>query len=121
MGRLIITATVLLASMVASAAEPGRGHSIDLREPHALERLQKENPAHFARIEQIVAGLRQEPQRAEGDWLQVNFDASDVNLSRLLIKTSYPPKQTLQFKLEEVSYTLYVTRSDLLPAVVPAN
>jgi hypothetical protein len=114
-----IVALALLVSMSSSAAAGDR--SIDLRSPQALEQLQRENPAHFAKIEQIVAGLRQEPQRAESDWLQVNFAASAVNLQRDLIKTSYPPKQILSFRLDEVRYTLYVTRRDLTPMVTPAK
>lgn len=121
MARLMVVVAALLASLTALGAEPGRGRSIDLRAPQALQELQRENPAHFARIEQIVEGLRQEPQRAESDWLQVNFDARDVDLSRFLIKTSYPPKQVLSFRLDEVRYTLYVTRKDLTPTVMPAK
>jgi hypothetical protein len=115
----VIIALALLASVPVSAAAEDR--SIDLRSPQALGQLQRENPAHFARIEQIVEGLRQEPQRAESDWLQVNFDARDVDLMRSVIKTSYPPKQVLSFRLDEVRYTLYVTRSDLTPRVMPAK
>jgi hypothetical protein len=121
MTRLIVVVAALLASLTALGADPGRGRSIDLRTPQALEQLQRENPAHFAKIEQIVEGLRREPERAESDWLQVNFDARDVGLSRSLIKTSDPPKQILSFRLDEVRYTLYVTRTDLTPMVMPAK
>ncbi len=115
----VIVALALLASMPFSAAAGDR--SVDLRSSEALAQLQAENPAHFAKIRQILAGLQEQPQRVEGDWLQVNFDASAVNLQRDLIKTSYPPKQLLTFRLDEVRYTLYVSRSDLTPRVMPAK
>jgi hypothetical protein len=115
-----IIALVLLVSLPFSAAAAG-DRSVDLRSPQALAQLQAENPAHFEKIRQILAGLQEEPQRAEGDWLQVNFDARDVDLSRFVIKTSYPPKQVLSFRLDEVRYTLYVTRRDLTPMVMPAK
>ena len=65
-------------------------------------------------IRQILAALQEQPQRAEGDWLQTTFDARDVDLSRLLIKTSHPPRQLLRFTLDDARYTLHVTRSDLV-------
>jgi hypothetical protein len=61
------------------------------------------------------------PQRAQSDWLQVNFDARDVDLSRYLIRTSNPPKQLLQFTLDDVRYTMHVTRSDLTATIEPAQ
>ena len=60
MVRLIVVVAALLASLTALGAEPGRDRSIDLRAPQALQELQRENPEHYARIEQIVEGLRQE-------------------------------------------------------------
>lgn len=86
---------------------------VDLRDGGALERLRVDNPAHYAAIRQILAGLAEQPERAEGDWLQATFDAREVELSRLLLKTSYPPRQRLSFTLDTTRYTLHVVRSDL--------
>ena len=71
-------------------------------------------------IERILAGLAEQPDRAEGDWLQTNFDARDVDLSRLVMKTSYPPRQELRFTLDDTRYVLHLVRSDLAakPAVI---
>jgi hypothetical protein len=105
----LATAALLLGS-VGAAADPA---TVDLRDPAALERLRETNPSHYAAIRQILAGLAEQPERVEGDWLQATFDARDVELSRLLLRTSDPPRQRLSFRLDDTRYTLHVVRSDL--------
>jgi hypothetical protein len=87
--------------------------TVDLRDGAALAQLREANPGHYAAIRQILAGLSEQPARAEGDWLQATFDAQDVELSRLLLKTSHPPRQLLRFTLDDTRYALHVVRSDL--------
>ena len=94
---------------------------VDLRTPHALETLQRTNPAHYAKIQKMLVGLEEQPNRAEGDWLQVNFNAQDVDLARMIVKTSYPPKQVLSFRLDDTRYTMYVERRDMVGEVVPVH
>jgi hypothetical protein len=109
LGALLVTAGGAVADPAATDSR-----SVDLRDPAALAELQRTRPAHFATIRQILAALQEQPQRAEGDWLQTTFDARDVDLSRLLLKTSHPPRQLLRFTLDDTRYTLHVTRSDLV-------
>jgi hypothetical protein len=106
-------AAALLLGSVGAAADPA---PVDLRDPAALERLRETNPSHYAAIRQILAGLAEQPERVEGDWLQATFDARDVELSRLLLRTSDPPRQRLSFRLDDTRYTLHVVRSDLAAA-----
>ena len=76
---LAATLAVFFSSLVFSATPaPEQQRSIDLRGPHALEDLQKSDPAGFEQVTKIIAGLREQPKRAEGDWLQVNFNATCV-------------------------------------------
>ncbi len=116
-------ATMALALFMVTghvlAAEAAPPHSVDLRTPGALEQLQRTNPQHFEKIQRVISGLAEEPKRAEGDWLKVEFDARDVDLSHYLIRTSNPPKQLLHFTLDDTRYTLYVVRSDLGATVQP--
>jgi len=121
MTRFALIVTTLMLSAWALADEQAAPHTVDLRGPHALEHLQRVNPAHFGKIQDIVAALEEQPVRAEGDWLQVNFDARDVDLSRYLLRTSNPPKQLLRFTLDDVRYIMYVTRSDLTAMARPAK
>ena len=113
-GALVLTLGVAVADPAAAA------RTVDLRDAAALADLQRTRPAHYATVRRILADLEQQPDRADGDWLQTNFDARDVELSRLLLKTSYPPRQLLRFTLDDTRYTLHVTRSDLVaqPAVL---
>lgn len=118
-------AVVVVALTISSAAFAGdppiAGRTVDLRAPHALEQLQRTDPARYRRLQEILVGLRERPERAEGDWLQVNFDASDVELSRYLFRTSDPPKQLLRFTLDDVRFVVYLTRVDLHAAVIRAD
>lgn len=101
----------------AHAADLSPLRTVDLRDPGALERLRTTNPHHFAQIRRVLAGLSETPELAEGDWLEVNFDARDVDLSRYVIKTSDPPKQLLRFTLDDVRYVMHVVRDDLTATV----
>ena len=84
-----MAAAALLLGSVGAAADPA---TVDLSDPAALERLREANPSHYAAIRQILAGLAEQPERVEGDWLQATFDARDVELSRLLLRASDPPR-----------------------------
>ena len=112
MFRLSVVVLVLAVSIPVFAGPPSS--FVDLRTPQALENLKRENPAHFEKLRQILAGLEEKPERVESDWLQATFDAQDVDLSRMIVKTSYPPKQLLSFQLEQVRYTMYVVRRDMV-------
>lgn len=114
--RLTLGIVALAGLLVLEAVGPAVAgpETVDLRDAAALERVREENPAHYAAIRQILAGLAEKPERVEGDWLQATFDAREVELSRMLLKTSNPPRQQLSFTLDTTRYTLHVVRSDLV-------
>jgi len=118
MRRLATVVLTLAFSFPGLADAPA---SVDLRTPQALANLKRDNPAHFEKIRQILAGLEENPERVEGDWLQTNFDAQDVDLMRMVVKTSYPPKQLLSFRLEQTRYTLYLVRRDMVGTFQPVR
>ena len=118
MFRHLMVVLALAVSVTAPAQAPG---AIDLRTPQALDHLKRDNPAHYEKIRQILAGLEEKPERAEADWLQATFDAQDVDLTRMIVKTSYPPKQLLSFRLDQVRYTLYVVRRDMVGQFEPLH
>ena len=115
MRKSILTLLALAATLgIALAAGPAQAETtVDLRDAATLERLRGQNPSHYAAIRQILAGLTERPERLDTDWLQATFDARDVELSKLLFKTSHPPRQLLRFTLDDTRYALHVVRSDL--------
>jgi hypothetical protein len=111
--RVVVFAGIV-ASLPAVTVADQALRIVDLRNPQAYEMLRQTNPEHFARIQEVIAGLREQPQRVESNWLQTTVNARDVDLDRHVIHTSYPPKQLLQFTLDETRYLMHVLRSDLL-------
>jgi hypothetical protein len=117
----VVVAALTISSGAFAGGPPSAAHTVDLRAPHALDQLRRIDPARFRKLQEILDGLREQPKRAEGDWLQVNFKATDVDLSRYLFRTSYPPKQLLRFTLDDFRYVVYVTRDDLNATVTQAD
>ncbi len=117
----VLFLALALAGVSAHAADRPTRATVDLRDHASLAQLKASNPAHFAKIQKILQGLDEDPQRAESDWLQVQFEASDVFLARDLLKTSNPPRQLLQFTLDDVRYRMHLTRRDLSPKWMQAK
>lgn len=117
----LLALMLVLVLPVSSYGDAGAAGTVDLRNPQALTQLERTNPAHFDQIRRMLETLREQPDLAEGDWLEVAFDARDVDLSRYLINTSHPPKQLLRFTLDDVRYTMHVVRSDLTAEFLPAG
>lgn len=109
---------VLFAALLMSvAAGSALADAIDLSDARAVERLRAANPDHYAKILQILAGLRERPSRVDDGWLQTAFGARDVKVAALMLLTSDPPKQSLRFTLDDVAYRLNVVRADLRDSI----
>lgn len=119
--KLIFVFVALAVGLDAHAADAEGKSVVDLRDTRAWEQLQQDNPNHYERVRQAVEALTAQPQLAEGDWLQVNVNARDVDLSRYVIRTSYPPKQLLQFTIDETRYVMHLVRSDMAARAIPAQ
>jgi hypothetical protein len=119
MNRLACLGLMLALGVgVANACDVPR--TIDLRDQRALEALEASNPAHFESIQRILAAVLDSPEQVTETWLRANFNASQFSLQRGILKTSYPPKQLLQFTLDDVRYKMYLVRSDMTPGFTPA-
>jgi len=114
MARVIFASAALSLCFSATAAD------IDLRAPGALEALLRTNPVHYAKVTEVIELAQQFPEAGPARWLPATINASEVQHTRGLLKTSYPPKETLRFMLDEVRYTLDVTRHDVAGRVMPA-
>jgi hypothetical protein len=116
--RTVVAA--LLASVAFSAtAGPGAVHQVDLDTPGALARVQRDHPAHFRAITEI---LREAPYRKPqglSGGVRTAFNAKMA--SAMLIKTSYPPQARLEFVLDDTEYRALVTLRNVEPSVTPAE
>lgn len=94
--------------------------TVDLDAPGALARLEKERPAQYGRVANILRDAERLPeQRVEG-WISTTYHADSVRLGQSLL-VSYPPKRRLSFSLEGVSYRATVV-VQLPPATIaPAD
>ena len=119
--RIAFAVAALAASMLGVADQVSVSRHVDLRDNKALAELERTNPRHYAQIQEIIAGLLADPERAESGWLETSFDARDVELEKLQFLTSYPPRQLLAFTVEDTRYTLHLVRTDLDAKDVPAN
>lgn len=116
--RILLAALLASATLAANAGAALR-QQVDLDSPGALERVQREHPAHAKAITQI---LREAPYRrpqALAGWVRTAFDAKMA--SAMLIKTSYPPQARLEFVLDDTTYRALVTLRNVEPTVTPAG
>ena len=121
MRTLLAAALIVLGTVLAVRTDASAVERVDLRDARALEVLRETNPVHYAKIQQIITELLEQPRRVEQRWLETTFDARDVELNRLAVQTSYPPKQLLMFTLDDTRYAMYLVRTDLVPRTLPAS
>jgi hypothetical protein len=111
--------SLLIGGLIAGVCAADELRAIDLDAPGALERLQRDDPTHFAKVERI---LREAPGRSAASvarWLRTEFNAQDGYRSELL-KTSYPAQARLSFALDGTQYskTIYIEApGKLLPLI----
>jgi hypothetical protein len=115
---LRLCALSLLLVTLGALGEPLRRH-VDLEQPGALERLHRDNPAHFRAVQQILREVPVRKPETVVRWIRTAFDADMASVLR--IKTSYPPKARLSFTLDETEYSALVTMRNTEPALMPAR
>ena len=117
---LVALAFVLGAQTGASAAAPRLGPVIDLDRPGVLETLQRSNPAHYAKVRQIIEGVVRRSDADVPRWMQASFNAHDVTYAPIVM-TSYPPRRHLSFALDRTRYEAIVTLTNVRGEIVPAK
>ncbi len=86
-----------------------------------LDRLRAANPDHYARAERILAAADRLCRPGRGEIQFAVFNVRDLQCSRMLLKTSNPPKFQLSFRLDETRYIATVTVTDSPPRLVHAD
>lgn len=111
--------TVFGMFLLAAAPAFAITRHVDLDQPGALERVQRNNPAHYSAIQHILKEAPQLAPRALTGWIRTSYDPKAPPV--LLIKTSYPPRARLEFALDDTRYVTFVTLRNVEPAVTPAR
>jgi len=109
-----------LSVILVSAANARSPATINLNEPGALEALQRDNPAHYQTVRQILANILQQPESQVPRWLRTTFNAKDVRYLRVLL-TSDPPKRDLAFTLDDTRYQTRLTLTNEGVKIMPAK
>ena len=76
---------------------------INLDSPGALEKLARENPAHFAKVQRILEEAPRMPSSSVPEWIRTQFNARDVRAPSLLM-TSLPAQADISFVLDDTRY-----------------
>ena len=102
MTRTLVAAALLLFSQAGFAATT----RVDIGDSRALDTIRESNPAQY---EQVMGILRTEEKGPSCEtlprMLKVQYGAHDVKCAGELIRTSYPAKRWLSFKLDETEFS----------------
>jgi hypothetical protein len=121
MPRIIVAAFIALFVVSCAVAGDSRpGCTINLDQPGVLEALQHDNPAHYQKIQEIMAGLFGRSDSEVPRWIQTTFNAHDVSYTPVLLTTD-PPQRHLSFTLDNTSYRAVVTLTHLKPEIIPVK
>ncbi|NHZ61420.1 hypothetical protein [Massilia genomosp. 1] len=111
---------LLFSPLAIVMSSPAMASSnVNLDEPGALARLERDNPAHARSIGQILRAAPKFTPRHLAQWMRTSFDADMV--STQLMKTCDPPQSRLSFKLGNTQYKATVTLDAVGALRVPAG
>jgi hypothetical protein len=110
-----------LACCVAAAATCGAApREVDLNAPGALEALQRQDPAAYAKVQAILAGVLKHQDQEVPHWIQTAYDGHDVAYRPFLLVT-FPAKRRLGFTLGDTRYDATIVLDASQFRAVPAN
>jgi hypothetical protein len=112
--RYLLLSSVLVlaaAATVASAETPAVKRTVCL-DHLVLEELKTSNPERYAQVRKVMASASElcRPNAAR-QWQVANVSAASC--SSMLLKTSFPPKRTVGFQIDDTWYVANVIVRDL--------
>jgi len=111
--RHSLAAALLLAPALASAqfyfVQVAGASPIDLDRPGVMDRIAQDDPAQYAKISAILETVSVQPCETLPKLLQADFNVTQTKCSPFVLLASYPPKRTVSFQLDDVSYISNVT------------
>ena len=120
MSRWAMTTVIVFAAVVLATDSACAARAIDLGEPGALANLELSNPAHYAKVQQILNGVLRQRDADVPRWMRIQFAATDVTYLPVIL-TSHPPKRHLSFSLDATRYEILLTLTDVRGRIVPAR
>ena len=118
--RTTFVAATLALAVTGAALAAGVTPAVDLDDKAVLAAIEHSRPEHYRRITAILdtAGSLPCENGRFTRAMEVAFDARDGHC-QLILRTSYPAKRTLSFKLDQTTYMATVRVKDdskLIPA-----
>lgn len=117
---LIVAVIAIFVASCAVAADSRSSRTVNLNRPGVLEFLQRENPVHHRKIQDIMAGLFNRPDAEVPRWIETTFSARGTSYDPVLL-TSAPPQRRLSFVLDNTRYRAVLTLTHLKPEIVPTD
>ncbi len=125
-GKICIAALAAV-TLLASGAETMRlGKQADapqvmrIDDAKDLALIRQTRPAHFKKIQQILADIQDQAEGKVSKWMQTTFDAREISYEPMLLVTA-PPKRKLAFRLDDVRYKGVIVMSNYQPLMTPAR
>ncbi|MES2103136.1 MAG: hypothetical protein V4634_03895 [Pseudomonadota bacterium] len=123
----ICFAALATVTLLASGAETMRlGNQADapqvmrIDDAKDLALIRQTRPAHFKKIQQILADIQDQAEGKVSKWMQTRFDAREISYEPMLLVTA-PPKRKLAFRLDDVRYEGVIVMSNYQPLMTPAR
>ncbi len=107
MSAKAILACVLLVAACATPGTPRAWRAIDLDRPGALETLQRDNPAHYAKVEKLLDEAARRPVQSLPGWMEAELGARDVE-GLVFGMPGRGPQARVTFALDGRQYTKLV-------------
>ena len=118
MTRTLVAAMAVLLSLPAL----GAASRVDIGDDRALDAIREANPAQYEKVvgilQQVATSVSCEtlPQ-----MLKVQYGADDLRCHGALVRTSYPAKRWLAFKLDDTHFAGNVVLQGKAPTLRPAK
>ena len=82
-------------------------YSVDLAKPGALDRLEKENPDHYAKVLKVQRAAAAPSCVDELKVLKADLKLDDATCAAMTTLASYPPKRTVSIMIDGVHYMTF--------------
>jgi hypothetical protein len=106
-----------LAQQAVPKAWPAK--TVDLAQPGALDRLERSNPDHYAKLIEVKRVAAQPSCVEDLKVLQADLKLDDARCAAMTTLTSYPPKRNVSVTIDGVQYMTYVPLGFAPAGVVP--